>query len=147
MTRKISFSVGEYYHLYNRGVDKRNIFANKNDYGRFTALLYLCNSSKPINISKHFDRKRSFQELFVVPRKNTLVEIVSYCLMPNHFHILVYEKRESGISRFMQKLSTAYSMYFNVKRGRTGGLSRRNLQSKTHRHKSVSALCDFVYPP
>ena len=57
-----------------------------------------------------------------IDRGETLVDIGSYCLMPNHFHLLIREKMENGISLFMEKLSTAYSMYFNKKNERTGGL-------------------------
>ena len=58
----------------------------------------------------------------IVEIEENLVDIGSYCLMPNHFHILVHERAEGGISKFMQKLSTAYSMYFNTKYERTGVL-------------------------
>lgn len=114
--RKIAFSPGEYYHLYNRGNSKQKIFRDKRDYARFVELLYLCNTNRSFvaqYISKnHFD----------FYRPDTLVDIGAYCLMPNHFHILVKEKEEGGISRFMQKLSTAYVMYFNTRHERSGGL-------------------------
>src|SRR3989344_9596270 len=98
--KRISFSPGEFYHIYNRGTEKRNIFLSKNDYYRFLLLLYHCNSSKNVVLrleNKNFD---------LDPQKETLVDICAYCLMPNHFHLLIHEKIEGGISRFMQKLST-----------------------------------------
>ena len=112
-TRKQTFVVGEFYHLYNRGTEKRKIFLEKKDYQKFIYLMYLCNTTKSIELRKigeNFDR----QEL--------LVNIGAYCLMPNHFHILITEKLENGISRYMLKLMTAYSMYFNKKYERTGKL-------------------------
>jgi putative transposase len=111
--RKQIFSIGEYYHLYNRGTDKRIIFKEEKDYNHFLYLMYICNTTKSIelrNIGENFDRDE------------TLVDIGAYCLMPNHFHILTYEKTEGGISKYMRKLLTAYSMYFNKKYKRTGKL-------------------------
>ena len=120
MSRKITFSLGENYHIYNRGNDKRIIFQNKTDYDRFIALLYLCNSVKNIKLSDYPNTK--LEKLLDIKRGETLVGIGAYCLMPNHFHLLVHEKIESGISKFMQKLLTAYTMYFNKKNERTGSL-------------------------
>ncbi|KKQ87003.1 MAG: Transposase [Parcubacteria group bacterium GW2011_GWF2_38_8] len=122
MQRNFSFSVDEYYHIYNRGTDKRIIFGNKNDYNRFMTLLYLCNNTMPIDISNLIRGGLSFTELMDIKVNEKLVDIGAYCLMPNHFHLFVREKRENGISLFMKKLLTAYSMYFNKKHKRTGGL-------------------------
>jgi len=111
--RREPFAVEEYYHLYSRGVDKRKIFLNAQDYRKFQFLMYVCNSEKSIvlrNIGKNFDRGR------------TIVDVGAFCLMPNHFHILVREKIENGISLYMRKLLTGYSMYFNLKHTREGKL-------------------------
>lgn len=117
MNRKFNFSIGEYYHIYNRGTDKRVIFLDEEDHERFMNLLYLCNSQNRIVF-----REIPIGEAYENERGDTLVDIGAYCLMPNHFHILVREKIENGVSFFMQKLLTAYSMYFNTKYKRTGGL-------------------------
>lgn len=130
MQRRISFAINEYYHLYNRGNDKRVIFKFPNDYNRFVALLYIANSTVPVDISRHFSEGRTFAELLSVDRVDTLVDIGAYCLMPNHFHILAREKRVGGISDFMKKLSTAYSMYFNKKHSRTGALFEGRFKAK-----------------
>ena len=76
-------------------------------------LLYLCNSYEPVDIGAYLENGGSLRDLFSRKRKNTLVDIAAYCLMPNHFHILVREGSEKGISIFMQKLGTAYATYFN----------------------------------
>lgn len=128
--RKVSFSVGEYYHVYNRGVDKRDIFIDDHDHRRFIALLYVSNSTKPVDITTHFQEGRAFLELFDRDRGDELVDIIAYCLMPNHFHLLLHEKVEGGITKFMGKLSTAYSMYFNSKNGRTGPLFSGRFKAK-----------------
>jgi len=119
MSRKIKFSIGEYYHVYNRGTDKREIFMDKYDYSRFLLLLKICNSNLPIDIR---EMKRVFEGEAFGNDGKTFVDIGAYCLMPNHFHILFREKVENGISKFIQKLSTAYTMYFNKKYERNGSL-------------------------
>lgn len=111
MNRKITFSVDEHYHIYNRGTDKRQIFLDHDDYDRFVKLLYLCNGTESIVF-----RDIPIGETYGFDRGETLVDIGAYCLMPNHFHLLLREKNEGGISLFMKKLSTGYSMYFNLKK-------------------------------
>lgn len=130
MARSLTFVPNEYYHLYNRGVDKRRIFLNRNDYNRFVALLYACNAPDAVDIARHFEYKHSLSSLFLTPRTETLVDIISYCLMPNHFHILALEKKDGGISLFMKKLSTAYTMHFNKKLKRTGSLFEGSFKAR-----------------
>ena len=113
---------GEYYHLYNRGVDKRKVFLNDRDYERFTFLLFACNDPRPfLNSQFHYRGLTSIEKLFD-PARRELVDLVSFCLMPNHFHLLVRQKMDNGIPLFMQKLTTGYSMYFNQKQERSGAL-------------------------
>ena len=117
LERKIEFSIGEFYHLYNRGVEKREVFLEARDYERFMKLLYLSNGTKPFVF-------RDIQNKIIdsIERGDPLVAIGAYCLMPNHFHILVREITEGGISMFMEKLTTGYSKYFNTKHRRVGAL-------------------------
>lgn len=117
MERKINFAPEEYFHIYNRGTDKREIFNDKNDYQRFLESLYLFNSKERI-VLRAVSRKNRFTH----NRGDTLVDIGAYCIMPNHFHLLVKSKDDLGISIFMKKLLTAYSMYFNKKYNRSGVL-------------------------
>lgn len=119
MQRSFSFAPGEYYHIYNRGTEKRKIFLDKNDYRRFLMLLYFANQDSPVVLKL---QGQTLEELAGKRAGTPIVEIVSYCLMPNHFHILVRETTEGGISKFMQKLTTGYTMYFNTKNERTGTL-------------------------
>ncbi len=120
--RNLKFSVEEYYHLYNRGVDRRKIFMDNRDYERFITNLYLANSNKKFEMSKHQDEHWSFAKALLEDRKENIVSIGAYCLMPNHFHLLIREETDGGISKFMQKLTTAYTMYFNKKYHRAGSL-------------------------
>lgn len=118
MERKISFAAGEYYHIYNRGVEKRDIFLDETDCRRFTTLLHLANSPKPF-VYKTI-QGRPLDTIDIVRRR---VAIGAYALMSNHFHVLLkVSDDESGVSSFMEKLQTGYSMYFNKKNGRVGPL-------------------------
>jgi len=94
------------------------IFKDKEDYERFIGLMYACNQIENFKA----DNLQKDEGLFNVKRKNLLVNIGAYCLMPNHFHILIIQVEDDGITKFMQKLTTAYVMYFNKKYERTGSL-------------------------
>lgn len=119
MARTFSFAPNEFYHIYNRGTEKRNIFMSRADRDRFLALLYLTNQDSPADL-----KLQGSTLLEIVERRTSpqLVEIVAYCLMPNHFHLLVRGLEEGGLSKFMQKLTTGYTMYFNKKNERSGSL-------------------------
>lgn len=133
------FSVNEFYHVYNRGTDKRKIFLSLPDYQRFMVLLFLANSNKPVHIDL---RRNSLEELFETDRETELVDIGAYCLMPNHFHLLLKEKIENGISFFMQKLTTAYTMYFNKKHDRTGALLQGTFKAE---HLADDNYLRYIY--
>ena len=122
--RKTSFIKGEYFHIYNRGNSKQKIFHDYSDYMRFTKILYLSNSSRSFNM------KDVSKDVFSFDKDNSIVSIGVYCLMPNHFHLLVTPIEEGSISKFMQKLTTAYSMYYNKKYERTGSLFEGKFKSQ-----------------
>jgi putative transposase len=130
MYRNLTFSFEEFYHIYNRGTEKRIIFLDDYDHSRFTLLLYLCNSTDRVDLGDLLRQGLSLSEIFREERTDTLVEIGAWCLMPNHFHILIKEKAENGISMFMKKLLTSYSMYFNKKYHRTGSLFQGPFKAK-----------------
>ena len=131
MQRKEPFVVGEYYHVYNRGVDKRIIFESSQDYRRFIILLYLCNSSVAIKLDNLIRfKKMSYLQVLSYERGEKLISIGAWCLMPNHFHLLIKEEVPGGISKFMGKLGTGYSMYFNAKNKRKGSLFSGRFKSK-----------------
>lgn len=140
MPNAFAFSVGEYYHLYNRGTDKRKIFLDTADKERFLSLLFLCNSGIPIHRSDH--QGGSLEKIFSIPRETTLVDIGAYCLMPNHFHLLVHEQTAGGTSIFMQKLSTAYTLYFNKKYERRGSLFEGTFRT---RHASIDSYLKYLF--
>ena len=108
MARGVVFAPGEFYHLYNRGTDKRRIFTSAADYRRFLLLMYLCNQKRPVIVKT---QGRTLEEAALSRIGDPLVDIVSYCLMPNHFHIIAREIDEGGISKFIQKLITGYKLF------------------------------------
>ena len=123
--RKVSFVPEEFYHLYNRGNSRQAIFLNDADYARFSALLYLANGTNSFEF-----RELASDALFDFNRGEQLVAIGAYCLMPNHFHILLTPLIEGGVATFMRKLATGYSMYFNKKHHRTGSLFEGRFKSE-----------------
>ena len=135
--RKFSFSIDEYYHLYSRGVDKRIIFLDDNDRHRFMRLMFLCNGDKPVIYRD--TQNLSLQKIDMGKR---LVAIGAYCLMPNHFHILVREITEGGITKFMSKLLTAYSTYFNKRQTRTGTLFSSEFKAQ---HLDTNEYLKYIF--
>jgi len=131
MYRKTPFTEGEHYHIYSRGVEKRKIFLNTKDYDRFVALLYIMNQNASFKMDNFLQKsKNNLKDIFKEEREKTLVSILGYCLIPNHFHLILYEHTEGGISKFMGKLLTAYSMYFNTKYERSGPLFTHPFRSE-----------------
>jgi len=145
MYRKKPFVLNEYYHIYSRGVEKRKIFLNTKDSDRFVALLYIMNQDVSFRMDNFLQaHKSNLTEIFEEKRGKSLVSILSYCLMPNHFHLILYEHKEGGISKFMGKLLTAYSMYFNTKYERSGPLLTRPFRSE-HINNESQYMWIFSY--
>lgn len=131
MANRAPIAINEWYHCYNRGVDKRKIFQTKNDYERFLLLMYIGNSGKQAHVANLKEKNlhkilndNSFE------KGEPIVEIGAWCLMPNHFHFVLREIQTGGIALFMQKLSTGYTVYFNNKNERTGSLFGGTFKSK-----------------
>src|SRR3989344_1856011 len=123
MLRKDPFVTGEYYHIYNRGIDKRIIFKLQRDYERFIMLLYLANSKESFRLDDLLNKfNKTFDEILVVDRGTPIVSIGAWCLMTNHFHLLIKQEVDGGITKFMRKLGVGYSMFFNIKYQRKGAL-------------------------
>ena len=131
--RKETFTEGEYYHIYNRGVEKRNIFIAEKDYWRFIASLLLFQGKVPVSqISRIVNDVQNLEldkDIFKEVLKSRIVELVCFCLMPNHFHFILKEIKEGGISKFMMRLADSYTKFFNTKYERTGHLFSGVFQS------------------
>lgn len=126
--RNVPFAVGEWHHCYNRSIEKRIAFVDQRDYHRFLELLYLANDELPL---RHDDiGNRKFEEVLSMPRGNKLVVVGAFCLMPNHFHLVLKESSEGGITAFMRKIGTAYTLYFNSRHDRVGNLFLKPFKSR-----------------
>ncbi|MDQ5971586.1 MAG: REP-associated tyrosine transposase [Patescibacteria group bacterium] len=136
--RKVNLVPGEYYHIYNRGNSKQKIFNDNEDYLRFLGLLFACNQEANFKI----DNLNKGQNLYDIDRSKQLVSIGSYCLMPNHFHLIITDTREGNISKFMQKVTTAYVMYYNKKYKRTGSLFEGKFKSQ---HAGTNKYLKYLF--
>jgi len=131
MLRKDPFITCEYYHIYNRGVDKRVIFKSTKDYERFMMLLYISNSDDSFRLDDILNKQhKTFSEVLVLDKGKPLVSIGAWCLMTNHFHLLIKQESDGGITKFMRKLGVGYAMFFNLKYQRTGALFGGLFKSK-----------------
>ncbi len=120
-SRNHAFEIDEYYHCYNRGTEKRVIFNDPQDYSYFLSSLRAYNS-KIIRGKLHLYPADMSDE--------KVVEIVSYCILPNHYHLVLKELVENGISYFMKRVGVGYTMYFNKKYKRSGVLFQGKFKSK-----------------
>lgn len=116
--RNIKIAEGEFYHVYNRGVDKRDIFSDQEDVDRFFQSMTEFNVIEPI---------KSIYENSFLKKKNpklsaNLVDFVAFSLVGNHYHFILKQTSEKGIEKFMHKLSNGYTKYFNNKHKRSGSL-------------------------
>lgn len=112
------FSENSYYHIFNRGVEKRKIFLDNQDYRLFTyyLLIYLLPIDMVLELYPQLPLRLYSKNL------SQEVELLSYCLMPNHFHLLLKQKSVNGISKLMKQITNGYTLYFNKKYDRVGGL-------------------------
>ena len=123
MRRDAPFVTGEFYHLFNRGAHKNKIFLHEGDYSRFQLLMHLGNSVEQIAIREILKKYKGsplsniFEE--EIPDKG-LVDVLAYCLMPNHFHLILRQKSDNGITQFLKRSIIGYSMYFNLSKKHEG---------------------------
>ncbi len=122
-----------FFHTLNRGVDKRKIFMDDQDYFRFIHDLYEFNDQNPLNNTTYRFRKNQHKGIAnpyieKQPRK-LLVDIHAFCLMPNHYHLLLSPKIDGAITKFMKKLNIGYAKYFNERYKRSGALFQGRYKS------------------
>ncbi len=127
--RNIKIAPGEYYHVFNRGMSKQTIFHDNRDRVRFLFLILYFQSPLILqNIGrsiKSFVQHSVFnidQEIMQTIIKGRFVELTSFCLMPNHFHLIIKEVEENGIARYMQRVLNSYTKYYNTKYKKSGHL-------------------------
>ncbi len=129
--------MGDIYHICNRGIRKEKIFDTDADYFRFILNLYrLNNKGESLRINPHRQSIDSF------PEQDKIVEVLKWTLLPNHYHLLLYEKVDGGVLEFVKRLGNSFTKYINIKREKSGYLfqnSARMIHIKNNRH--------FLYIP
>ena len=113
----------EFYHIFNRGVEKRKIFLQSSDYFRFILSLYELNDKNLVLMRDRINQRRKRKNRGETPaniqnKREPLVEIIAFCLMPNHYHLVLRQLVDGGISLFMKKMGDSYVGYFNQKYNR-----------------------------
>lgn len=120
---------GEYYHVFNRGNNKQNIFYDQKDWARLLFLILYFQS--PVNLqnigrqTSRFVQNRILNisdDIIEEIIKNRYVELINFAFMPNHFHLTLYELKKGGISTYMQRILISYTKYFNIKHEKVGHL-------------------------
>lgn len=121
--RKVQFINGEYYHIYNRSVEERQLFETEENYLKFLRSFKDFNNKSFYEERKKIIEAQGFKELssFLAGQEN-VISLLSYSLIPNHYHFILKQLVDEGISKFMHKLGTSYTNHFNKKYGRSGSL-------------------------
>lgn len=127
--RNISFANGEFYHVYNRGTDKRPVFFDESDVDRFMQSMEEFNTVVPIGSifensfnKKHQPGNSTSKQKSGKAKEERLVNFVAYCLNSNHNHFILEQLVDDGVSMFMKRLGGGYTKYFNEKHMRSGVL-------------------------
>ena len=123
--RKIPLVTGQIYHVFDRGTNRQSTFYSKLNFVRALKAINFYKSSKPpVKLSRFLDiaDKRQIELLEVMEKSQKLVKIIAFCLMPNHFHFLLQQEVDNGISKFLGNFQNSYTRYFNTKHKRDGNL-------------------------
>lgn len=124
---------GKVYHVYNRGAHKNDVFLDEVDRQRFQLLLHMVNGAENValrNLFKKHQGKDIADIFFAEQHEHTLVDVLGYCMMPNHFHLILKQRADGGISEFMRRLTTAFTMHFNIKYEHSGVVFQGRYKSK-----------------
>lgn len=135
MRRHIELISGEYYHIFNKSIAGFRIFNNQNEYQRLWNTIRYYQLQNPMPLSDFLMlqkvQRQGFECSFVplAAQSQKLVEIIAYCIMPTHFHLILRQVEESGISDFMRLVLNSYARYFNLKYKRKGPLWQNRFRS------------------
>ena len=128
---RIPLVTHETYHVFNRGLDKRPTFRNQREYARaYQTLKYYRFLNLPVKLSRFLELNEGQRQKIMQECSSQLkISILAYCFMPNHFHFLIRQEADNGISKFMSDFLNSYTKYFNTKEGRVGQLFLNNFKS------------------
>lgn len=149
--RKHPLVKNEYYHIFNRGTEKRKIFLDDADYFRFILSTRLMNDEKDGLMFLWKNHHAKYTSVSVeeflrsnLKKRKPLVEFVCYSLLPNHFHLMIRQLAEKGIEKFMQRIGIGYSMYFNSRYERSGALFQGKFKSSLIRPENFLYLSAYI---
>lgn len=149
--RKHQLVENEYYHIYNRGTEKRKIFLDDSDYFRFLLSMRLMNDEKDglmfLWKNHHAKYPNSSVEEFLrsnLKKRKPLVEFICYSMISNHFHFMMRQLAEKGIEKFMQRIGIGYAMYFNSRYERSGTLFQGKFKSSPIRPENFLYLSAYI---
>lgn len=130
--RKDSFIEGEFYHVYSHAIGGLDLFKSEADYIRFLSSLFLANGKRDI---PRIDRSDALNLVWGIRDGKinigeNLIDIVGFCLMPNHFHLILREKKDGNISLFMHRILVSFAKYFNLKYEKRGHVFERTFDAK-----------------
>lgn len=115
--RKIILATRETYHVFNRSLRRAPLFTNKQEFGLFLkAGRYYLQPNPPVKFSIYRRQPNKYKPDFT----GSLVKVVAYCLMPDHFHLILTQMEDTGIKTFIHRLANSYSHYFNLKHEQKG---------------------------
>ena len=148
--RKIPLITNQFYHVLNRGTSLQPTFTSKRGFQRATELMrYYQNKNLPLRYSQFLvlSNKRRINILEnLAKKKEFLVEMITYCLMPNHFHFLLKQVEKEGISKFLSNFTNSYTRYFNVRNKRNGPLFQGKFKAiRVETNKQLLHLSRYIH--
>ncbi|KKP88116.1 MAG: hypothetical protein UR93_C0021G0003 [Berkelbacteria bacterium GW2011_GWA2_35_9] len=132
-TRKIELANGEFYHIYNRSIAKYKIFTSDREFQHFIySFRYYLAPEANLRMSRftELSTKNQVKILKKRDKKNQKIDIICYCIMPTHFHLLIKQNQDYGITDYLRLVQNSYSHYFNIKHKRSGPLWQGKFKNK-----------------
>jgi putative transposase len=130
MRRKDKFFEGEMYHVFNKSIASFGIFKDMNNSQRFLNVFEYYNNNQVLKSFSDFTKRKKFDyKNIIYPTKNTLCKIISYCIMPDHYHFLLKIESSNVFSKFINTIEDSYTRYFNTKFHRKGPLWQNSFKS------------------
>lgn len=130
--RKVEFSPGEYYHIYNHGLDERDVFPDSEYFKRGLVSLVAFNDEEDsvANLSRFVENPTSLVQEYTPDTREKIVDIIAFTYLPTHYHFFIRERASEGVSRFMHRFSKGYSRFYNLKHDRSGPLWQGSFKAK-----------------
>jgi putative transposase len=147
--RILPLVTNEIYHIYNRGIDRRPTFTTIREYQRaIEAIKFYRFTRPPLRLSKflRLEEEGKSEVLQLLQKKDKLIRILCYCLMPNHFHLLLKQDRDKGIAKFLSNVQNSYTRYFNTRHDRDGSLFLNQFKAvRIETDEQLLHVCRYIH--